>query len=110
MAECIFCKIVNGEIKSEFLYEDEEVVAFYDVNPQAPVHCLIIPRTHCRSIKEVSDENLVGKLFIVGNEVAKKLGLNNFRYVINTGEEAGQSVFHLHLHLLGGRVMNWPPG
>lgn len=110
MDECVFCKIVSGELTTEFLFEDDKVLAFTDLYPQAPIHIIIIPRIHYNSIKEIEDKGLIGHLFTVGNEVAKKLELGSYRFVINTGKEAGQSVFHLHLHLLGGRVMNWPPG
>lgn len=110
MEDCIFCKIVSGEFNTEFLYSDDYVVAFNDVNPQAPFHVIIIPRNHLVSIKEMSDEQLIGRLFTAGNTIAKKLELDSYRFVINTGKEAGQSVFHVHLHLLGGREMNWPPG
>ncbi len=109
-SHCIFCRIARGETNNEFLYEDDQVVAFKDINPQAPVHVLIIPREHFTSIKETEDESLIGRLFTSGKKVAEKLGLNGYRLVINTGWEAGQSVFHLHLHLLGGRTMGWPPG
>lgn len=107
---CIFCQIAGGKFKTEFIYTDEKTVAFRDLNPQAPFHILIIPRDHFDSIKDVRSKELIGHLFFVGNLVAKKRGVEDFRYVINTGEEAGQSVFHLHLHLLGGRSMKWPPG
>ncbi len=110
MEDCIFCKIVSGEISTELIYEDEEVVAFRDINPQAPFHVLIIPRVHIPSAKEADDKSLIGKMFFAGNQIAEKNGIEDFRYIINTGEQAGQTVFHLHLHLLGGRVMNWPPG
>lgn len=110
MTQCIFCQIASGRIKSEILFEDEQVVAFKDIHPQAPFHVLIIPRAHFISIKEVTDEILIGHLFTVGKKVAEQLGLSDFRLVINTGPRAGQSVFHLHLHLLGGRTMTWPPG
>ncbi len=110
MNNCLFCKIANDGHNQNFLFEDERVVAFKDINPQAPFHILIIPRQHYTSIMDVGQEDLIGHLFTVGNMVAKKLGIDSFRYVINTGREAGQSVFHLHLHLLGGRYMGWPPG
>ncbi len=110
MSDCAFCQIAAGEFNTEFLFEDDRVVAFKDINPQAPVHVLIIPREHFHSIKEVTDEGLVGHLFTAAKQVAEKLGLRGYRFVINTGREAGQSVFHLHLHLLGGRIMAWPPG
>ena len=111
MEDCIFCKIASGEINTDLIYEDEDVVAFRDINPQAPFHVLLIPRIHISSIKEeIKNKSLIGKMFLAGNQIAKKNGIEDFRYIINTGEQAGQTVFHLHLHLLGGRVMNWPPG
>jgi histidine triad (HIT) family protein len=110
MNDCIFCKIAKGEMGSDLVHEDDRVVAFRDINPQAPVHIQIIPRDHFVSIKEMGDEGLIGHLFSVGNSIAEKLGLDSFRYVINTGSDAGQAVFHVHLHLLGGRKMTWPPG
>jgi len=110
MAECIFCKIASKKLNTEFLYEDKRIVAFKDINPVAPVHVIIIPKKHYDSIKEVNDKDLIGDLFLVGNKVAKKLEINSYRFVINTEKEAGQTVFHLHLHLIGGREMNWPPG
>jgi len=108
--DCQFCKIQAGEYNTEFLFEDGRVVAFRDINPQAPVHILIIPRDHVDSLKQVNDEALIGHLFTAAKAVAEKLGLTDHRLVINTGPQAGQSVFHLHLHLLGGRTMHWPPG
>jgi len=110
MDECIFCKIANGEFNTDFLYEDDLVVAFRDIEPQAPDHILIIPRDHYISIKDISDEAIIGRLFLAGNKVAEQLGISSFRYVINTGKDAGQAVFHIHLHLLAGRMMEWPPG
>jgi histidine triad (HIT) family protein len=110
MDDCIFCKIVKGEFNTEFLFEDDLVVAFRDIEPQAPDHILIIPRAHYQSIKDISDESLIARLFLAGNRVAEQLGIQSFRYVINTGEDAGQAVFHIHLHLLAGRKMAWPPG
>lgn len=110
MNGCIFCNIARGEFNKKLLFEDDRVVAFYDINPQAPVHILIIPRDHYVSIKEVEDEALVGHLFTAAKAVAEKLAIKDYRLVINTGPQAGQSVFHLHLHLLAGRTMHWPPG
>ena len=107
---CMFCKIAKGDFNTEFLYEDDRVVAFKDINPQAPIHVLVIPRTHFDSIKEVDDEALVGHLFTAAKRVAEKLGIRDYRFVVNTGPQAGQTVFHLHLHLLAGRTMHWPPG
>jgi len=110
MRYCEFCKIASGQSNASFLYEDDRVVAFKDINPQAPVHVLVIPKNHYDSIKEISDENLIGRLFTAAKSVAEKLGITDYRLVINTGPKAGQSVFHLHLHLLGGRDLHWPPG
>jgi histidine triad (HIT) family protein len=110
MSHCIFCRISSGEAQTRFLFEDRRVVAFHDINPQAPVHVLIIPREHYDSVKEIADEGLMGHLFTAAKAVAEKLGLTDYRLVVNTGAKAGQSVFHLHLHLLGGRTMHWPPG
>ena len=110
MSYCVFCEIAAGVFNTELLFEDDRVVAFRDQNPQAPVHILIIPRNHYESIKDVTDEGLIGHLFTAAKEVAKKLGITGYRFVINTGPEAGQTVFHLHLHLLAGRPMRWPPG
>ena len=114
MNECLFCKIINGEIACKKVYEDEEIIAFYDINPQAPEHILIVPKKHIESISkmEESDIALVGKLFYCAKNIAveKRFKESAYRLVINNGSLAGQAVFHLHLHLLGGRKMNWPPG
>lgn len=110
MSDCIFCKIAAGEFNTEFLFEDDRAVAFKDLSPQAPVHVLVIPRAHSESVKAMEDEALIGHLFTAAKQVAKDLALTDYRLVINTGEKAGQSVFHTHLHLLGGRPMHWPPG
>lgn len=115
MSDCIFCKIVNGEIKSQLVYEDETVAAFRDLNPQAPEHILIVPKKHVAKIIDFTaeDKNLAAHIFVdVVPEIAKKIGIDEkgFRLVINTGEEGGQTVNHLHVHLLGGRKMTWPPG
>lgn len=110
MDNCIFCKIARGETKAQLLFEDDRVLAFRDINPQAPVHVLIIPKEHYPSIEDIPDECLTGHLFTVGKQVAEKLGLKGYRLVINKGWEAGQTVFHLHLHLLAGRLLGWPPG
>lgn len=111
--DCIFCKIVAGEIPAKKLYEDERVFAFADISPQAPVHVLIVPRRHIASLAQVSreDAGLIGHLHIVASELAAQLGLSNgYRTVINIGPDGGQAVDHLHVHLLGGRPMHWPPG
>lgn len=115
MAEdTLFQKIANGEIPSEEVYSDDEFYAFRDVNPVAPTHILVIPRRPIPKITEASDEDaaLLGRLLLVGNKIAAQEGLadKGFRYVINCGEWGGQTVFHLHLHILGGRRMEWPPG
>jgi len=112
MDDCIFCKIANGEIPSDFVYQDDEVAVFKDVNPQAPVHLLVIPKKHVKSSAEVSDPAVFSALVGRAVEVARKLGLDKdgYRMVINTGEQGGQTVPHLHLHLLAGRNLGWPPG
>jgi histidine triad (HIT) family protein len=105
---CIFCKIVAGEIPSKKLYEDEQAYAFADIDPKAPTHTLIVPKKHVVSL-DTGDEALLGHLLSVARQLAAKL-TKGYRVVINTGEEGGQTVDHLHLHLLGGRPMHWPPG
>jgi len=112
MSDCIFCRIARREIPSNIVYESDDCVAFRDVNPQAPVHILVVPREHVPSLSETSDASLVGRLSIVAAELAKKEGIadSGYRTVINTNSDAGQTVFHIHLHLLGGRPMGWPPG
>ncbi len=111
--DCVFCKIANGEIPSKKAYEDETVLAFYDLDPQAPVHILIIPKQHIQSVEEITPENsaVVGHIFEVAAKLAKENHLDGgFRVVSNVGKDGGQSVPHLHFHLLGGRSMKWPPG
>lgn len=113
MRTCVFCRIAAGEESSRIIYQDEDVTAFHDRNPQAPTHVLIIPNEHIESVKEVEpgDAALLGKLFVVARRLADREGLvGGYRLVVNTGSQAGQSVSHLHMHLLGGRPMNWPPG
>lgn len=110
MESCIFCKIAGGAIPTPFVYEDDAAVAFRDLQPQAPVHLLVVPRRHVASLGEASDEALLGRLLAAARAAAARAGLQQYRVVINTGADAGQSVFHLHLHVLGGRVMAWPPG
>lgn len=114
MDNCIFCKIVNKEISSEIIHEDEYSVVFKDINPQAPVHVLVIPKKHIRSLAEMNenDKGIIGHLMYVAKNVASKLGISNkgFRMVLNSGLESGQSVWHMHFHLMGGRKMSWPPG
>lgn len=111
MSECIFCKIVSGDIPADIVYEDEHTYAFNDINPQAPCHILIIPKKHCPNLQEM-DEQLMGALLKAARDIASKNNYDDegYRLVINTGESAGQSVFHTHVHLLSGRRMRWPPG
>ena len=111
--DCLFCKIVAGHIPSDRVHEDEDVIAFRDIAPRAPTHVLVIPRRHIPDAHALteSDGDLLAKLFTVVREVADAAGLENgYRVVTNVGPESGQTVFHLHLHLLGGRPMAWPPG
>ena len=111
--DCLFCNIVKGQIPSEKVYEDNDVYAFKDVNPEAPVHILIIPKRHIKSVDELeeTDKELVGHIFLVAKKLAKENKLENgYRLVSNIGEEGGQSVKHLHFHLLGGRSFNWTTG
>lgn len=110
--DCLFCKIAAGEIPSKKVYEDDLCYAFYDIDPQAPTHFLVIPKAHIASVSEVTPENqaVVGHIFSVIAQITKELGLESYRIVSNIGEQAGQSVFHLHFHVLSGRDMTWPPG
>lgn len=112
MSDCLFCKIVKGDIPSSKVYEDELCLAFYDIDPQAPTHFLVIPKAHIASVAEVNEENagVVAHIFSVIAKVTKELGVDSYRVVSNIGEQAGQSVHHLHFHVLGGRDMTWPPG
>ena len=112
--DCLFCRIVAGEIEADVVYRDERSLAFRDINPQAPVHLLVIPREHIESLDEATqkDEMILGHLLRVAARVANEQGLSEsgYRAVVNTGAGAGQSVFHLHVHVLGGRPLHWPPG
>lgn len=112
--DCLFCKIVKGEIPSTKVYEDDVVYAFNDISPGAPVHVLIIPKVHFSSILEIEEENesLIGHIFTVANKIAKQLNVDKsgFRIVNNCGEDGGQTVNHVHFHLLAGRNLKWPPG
>ncbi len=112
--DCLFCKIVNGEIPSKKVYEDDEILAFYDISPAAPVHVLIIPKKHISSANEIDSSNsiIVAKIFERASILAKELGIDKdgYRIINNCGENGGQSVGHLHFHLLGGRLLSWPPG
>jgi len=112
--DCLFCRIQRGEIPSEKVYEDEDIYGFRDINPGAPVHVLIIPRQHRSSLNEVEpgDRALLGGMFLAARAIAQQEGLEEggYRCVVNTGAGAGQTVFHLHMHLMGGRALSWPPG
>ncbi|MGE0881905.1 MAG: histidine triad nucleotide-binding protein [Blastocatellales bacterium] len=113
-SNCIFCKIVGGQIPATKVYEDDLSFAFRDINPQAPTHILLIPKRHVVSLNEISEEDrsLMGHLLVVSAQIAKQEKINDdgFRVIINSGADAGQSVFHIHLHVMGGRPMSWPPG
>ena len=112
MSDCLFCKISAGEIPSAKVYEDELCYAFSDIAPQAPTHFLVIPKAHIQSVSQVDEKNAatVGHIFAVISSLAKELGLESYRVVSNIGDQAGQSVHHLHFHVLSGRDMTWPPG
>lgn len=112
MEDCLFCKIIAGEIPSKKVYEDDDVYAFYDIAPQAPTHFLVIPKQHIPSAAAVTSENsmVVAKCFEAIARIAKDMGMESFRVVSNIGAQAQQSVFHLHFHVLSGRDMTWPPG
>ena len=109
---CLFCRIVRKEIPAQIVAETDDWIAFRDVNPQAPVHVLVIPREHVASLNEATDPALVGRLALAAADIAKREGVaeSGYRTVINTNADAGQTVFHVHLHLLGGRRFGWPPG
>lgn len=114
MTDCIFCKIASGDIPADIVYENDDVVVFKDLGPQAPVHLLAIPRKHISTINDVEENDalVMGNLFLAAKEAAALSGLaeSGYRTVMNCGEGAGQSVFHVHLHILGGRPLSWPPG
>lgn len=114
MSDCLFCGIVEGQVKADVLYRDESVVAFRDIRPRAPVHILIVPRKHVASILdlEVNDQIAIGQIFVVIAKLAREQGIaeSGFRVAVNSGPDAGQTVFHLHFHLMGGRHFGWPPG
>lgn len=114
MSNCIFCKMARGEVKPDVVFEDDRVLAFRDVNPQAPVHVLVIPKEHIATLNDLNGKHadLMGQLFLAAQRVAAQEGLSErgYRTVINCNRDAGQSVFHLHLHLMGGRSLSWPPG
>lgn len=114
MSDCLFCKIRAGEIPAEIVYQDQKVIAFNDINPQAPVHILIIPHEHIATINEIDESNadIIGHMFAVSTKLAEQFGLAGpgYRTVINCNRNGGQAVYHIHLHLIGGRQMGWPPG
>ena len=114
MADCLFCKMVSGEIAPDIVFENEDVLAFRDMNPQAPLHVLVIPKTHIATVNDLTPEDavLVGKLYLAAQQIAADEGVAEpgYRMVMNCNSEAGQSVYHIHLHVLGGRPMSWPPG
>ena len=110
---CVFCKVAKGIVRADIIYRDEEVVAFRDIHPQAPVHALVIPRRHITALWEAeeSDAVLLGRLLLACNKVAEQeVGQSGYRVVVNAGDDAGQSVDHVHFHVLGGRKLDWPPG
>lgn len=113
-SDCLFCKIISGEIQGKVAYEDDRYFAFHDINPQAPVHVLIVPRQHIPTLNDLTPEHdeLVGGMFRVAKQLAREMEIDEdgYRAVFNCNRGAGQSVWHIHLHLLGGRPMNWPPG
>jgi histidine triad (HIT) family protein len=114
MDECIFCKIVNKEIPSKIVYEDKDILAFNDINPQAPTHILLIPKEHFGSLNAIPEEKkeILSYLLLKARQIAEERGIaqSGYRIVLNTERDSGQEVFHIHLHLLGGRRMHWPPG
>ena len=108
---CLFCRIVRGEIPANIVRQDEHTVAFRDIDPKAPTHILVIPKEHVASLDEATDPTMVGRLMLAAAEIARSEGITDgYRTVVNTGAGAGQTVFHIHLHLLGGRKLTWPPG
>ena len=114
MTDCLFCKIIDGEIPSDTVYENDDIVAFKDVNPHSPTHILIVPRKHIATINDLKGEDakIMGEMMLAAQGIAKSEGIaeSGFRLVINTNDDAGQTVHHIHMHLMGGRNMAWPPG
>lgn len=113
LKDCLFCKIIEGEIPSDIIYEDEKVIAFKDINPQAPVHFLVVPKGHIKSVNEIdkSHKELMGHIIYIASKLAKENGLDEgYRLVNNCGKQGGQTVDHIHFHVLGKRNMQWPPG
>ena len=114
MADCLFCRIISGEINASIVYEDERILAFNDINPQAPTHILVVPKRHIATLNDLSvgDDQIVGEVIRRAAAIARerKISVGGFRTVFNTNRDAGQTVFHIHMHLIGGRSMHWPPG
>ncbi len=114
MSDCLFCKFVSHEIKTDVVYEDDNVFAFKDINPQAPVHVLVVTKKHIATLNDLTVEDVpeMGQLILSANKIAKEMGLSErgYRLILNCNKDAGQTVFHIHCHLLGGRTMGWPPG
>jgi len=114
VSDCLFCKMVRREIAPEVVYENDDVLAFHDVNPQAPTHILVIPKKHISSINELGSDDaaLIGKMYLAAQTIAAEVGIatGGYRTLVNCGSDGGQTVFHIHMHLLGGRQMTWPPG
>jgi histidine triad (HIT) family protein len=114
MKDCLFCKIVKKDIPAEKIFEDEHIIAFNDINPQAPIHILLIPKEHYASLNDIPEEKnaVLGHLLLKARQIAREKGIGErgYRIVLNTAKESGQDVFHIHFHLLGGRQMHWPPG
>ena len=114
MSDCLFCKIVSGEISCDKLYENDKLVAFRDIDPQAPTHILVIPKKHIRSINEleISDQNLAGEILLAAKEIAsiENIESSGYRTIFNTNSDGGQTVYHIHRHVMGGRQLHWPPG
>jgi len=112
VSECLFCQIIGGEVPATIVKRSPHGIAFLDINPQAPTHVVIVPKQHLATLNDTTDARLLGQLLLLARDVAEQEGLHQrgYRVVINTNRDAGQTVFHLHLHVLGGRVMDWPPG
>lgn len=113
MKDCLFCRVIQGEIPSKKVYEDQHIFAFEDINPQGPTHVLVVPKKHIRDLREArpEDAEIVGRCQLVAAHIARQRGIEDgYRTVLNVGPGAGQSVFHLHVHLIGGRILKWPPG
>jgi len=114
MSDCLFCKIVSGEIPCDKLYENDKLIAFRDIDPKAPTHILVIPKKHIRSINEldISDQNLAGEILLTAKEIAKieNIESSGYRTIFNTNSDGGQTVYHIHMHVMGGRQLHWPPG